>query len=200
MFMDQFTNEHVGLGNVWVVLKFPISVVVTMHLLQIRLHFPWMEQWNRIWSHRIWGLPKQKLYGTWSERVSFSTKHNVDLVSKIGNKLLCCKSNFVEAPPLLNVFVAAKPRKIFWENFFKSKKKWEHFGLVKKKWEQSENIFGEAKKKSENIGETIWAGLPVRVKFYWSKYRTVRCGVVSWNWWQSRTGEDTQNVALQREV
>jgi len=71
--MYQSTNKHAGLGNLWVLLKFPISVVVTMHLLQIKLHFPWMKEWNRIWSHRIWRLPKQKLYRTWSEWVSFST-------------------------------------------------------------------------------------------------------------------------------
>ena len=104
---------------------------------------------NSIWSHQIRGLPKLKLYGTWSERVSFSTKHYVDLVSKICNKLFC----------RLSVFVAAKPRKFF-ENIFSSPKQSENILAGYKRSEnKSENIFGEAKQKSENIGETIWAGL-----------------------------------------
>ena len=99
-------------------------------------------------------------------------RHDQNKFRSVPSKMLICCPRYATnfdlvkvillkppSPPLLNLFVAAKPQKIFWEHFFKSKKKWEHFGLVKKKWEQSENIFGEAKKKSENIGETIWAGL-----------------------------------------
>ena len=113
---------------------------------------------NSIWSHRIWELPKQKMYGTWSERVSFSTKHNVDLVSKIGNKLYVVKVILLKHPPCW-MSSLRRSRGKFFENIFSSPKKVRTFWLGKKevrtKWEH----FCRSQKKSENIGETIWAGL-----------------------------------------